>query len=69
MNEAIKIIITKVVIIMNPINIDHDVMLRSKITEVTFDLGIKSTCTIENLGVNTHAVLTTWSRIHFGLRA
>ena len=65
-NKATGIIIAEVMIVMNPISIDHDVMVKRKITGVTFDLERRSTCTIENLGVNTNAVLTTLSCVRLG---
>ena len=65
MNVATRIIVAEDVIIMNPISISHDVMVRREILEMTLDLGRRSTCTTKNLGVNIHIVLTMLSRIHF----
>ena len=64
MNEAIGIIITEVVIVMNPISIDHDIRVRSKITQVMFDPGRRSMYTTKNPRVNTHTVLTMLHRVY-----
>ena len=66
MNVDVRIIIAEVVVIMNLITISHDVMMRSETPKTMFDLGRKSTCTIENPKVNTYIVLTMLSRIHLG---
>ena len=66
MDEATRIVITEIVIVMNHISFSLDVMVMSEAPEMTFDLERRSTCTIEDPGVSTHTVLTTLSRIHLG---
>ena len=66
MSVAARFIIVKVVIVMNPITIGHDVMARNETPEKMIDLRRRSTYTIENLRVCTHTVLTTLSRAHLG---
>ena len=63
MNMVARIIIAEVGVVMNPITIGHDVMTRSGTPKMMFNLE-RSTCTIENLGVNTHAMLTMLSCVH-----
>lgn len=60
-----KFIIIELVIVMNPIIIDHDVTARSETPERMSNLG-RSTCTIENLEASTFAMLTMLSRVRLG---